>query len=320
MAVPKTSPKKVTRRSSPRPRPAPPAPAPSPAPTFTRTVLTHRPGGLIATLMVLMVLMVGAVVAYMVWNNNRTSSVNITVQDGNQNPSPGSQPTYVAPSNPDGSQPPVAGGVPFASAKEAEAAHEQRVRELAVNWPDIASWLSAAGYSYDSLDWQARQPEEETFSNGDIVVSGLQVGVTNMSFVYPTGFTTDKPVNGRCHQPDPNNPSKVCTDVQNFTGTATLWVDVQNWGQLWPTSASTTTETGGSCFSVTELDAKYGIEKNAQGTRNGLLFDGDTLAGAVLHLTKAQATELEQLGWVVQGTNPDVKSAWSPDSCRPLAR
>ena len=97
----------------------------------------------------------------------------------------------------------------------------------------VQAWLKKAGYTWNSLEVQARNPEEEVINNM-ILASGLQVKVTNLNASYPAGLSTDQPVNGICVIPDPNNPSRLCTNVKGFNGNATLWTDASNWGQLAP--------------------------------------------------------------------------------------
>lgn len=216
-----------------------------------------------------------------------------------------------------------------------QEAHEARVRELAPTYDtSVEAWLRAAGYSWDSLTLAARQPEEETFPalNGeghDIVVAGYQVEVVGLSFSYPAGMTTDNAVSGaRCVQPDAQNPSKVCTDVENFSGTATLWIDLQNWGQFAPGSdffegsadeagSEEVISSGNNCMSITELGELGTINQNLE-------WPAGNLAGAQITFTDAFVVPE---GWTLQFEGSDVAevsagskaSLWSPESCRPLS-
>lgn len=72
------------------------------------------------------------------------------------------------------------------------------------------------------------------------------------------------------------------------------------------------------CLSEADLQNRFGIAREALGAQNGLLFDNGRLAGAVIRVTPDQGRELVSLGWTVHGGNPNIKSAWSPESCRPL--
>jgi hypothetical protein len=120
---------------------------------------------------------------------------------------------------------------------EGELAHDQRLLSLAPeDYPnsfDRDGWLRDAGFSWSRLEQQARQIEEETIDD-KIVPAGVQVAVTNLSVDWPAVMTTDRevPAGAVCYQPDPNNGSRICTNLEDFSGTATLWVDGSNWGQL----------------------------------------------------------------------------------------
>jgi len=103
---------------------------------------------------------------------------------------------------------------------------------------DMLQWAKAAGFTFDSLTPDARQPEEETTSTGQIVISGFQVNAVNLVAVWPSCFSTDRTVQTtsetRVHQPDLRNGSKLWTDNAPYTGPATIWGDCSNWGQLNP--------------------------------------------------------------------------------------
>ena len=94
--------------------------------------------------------------------------------------------------------------------------------------------LKEAGFAWSSLRVEARQIEEEV-NVDEILASGVQVEVTGLTAPWPSGFTTDREVvTGRGYQPDLRNPSKIWTDVVGYTGPATLWLDLSDWGQLAP--------------------------------------------------------------------------------------
>lgn len=191
------------------------------------------------------------------------------------------------------------------------------------------AWLKAAGFTWTSIEREARQPEEETvlLANGNRkkLVSGLQLKAQNLKVRYPGGFTTDRRYtldnDGRALKIAQDNPSVLVTNG-GVSDTLTAYGSVLNWpnlmesdGSLPPPASSNT-----GCFTIAQLDTKFGIVRSAQGAKNGLLYDGSTLSGAVLKLTAAQESELTALGWTIQGSNPTVKSAWSPESCRPLSQ
>lgn len=204
-----------------------------------------------------------------------------------------------------------------APATNPAASHEQRVRELAPEfWSNgVESWLRKAGYTWDTMTLRARQPEEETFGS-DILVSGYQVEVNNLRFAYPAGMTTDRTVsNGRCYKPSPNNASKVCTDVSGFSGTATLWVDVSNWGQLWPQSSAPATPA--SCPSLSDLAALGSIVERLE-------YPQGTLAGAQVRFNRnwnppVWVDQLQKGGTSVDSAiEGEVYSVWVVARCRPL--
>ncbi len=125
--------------------------------------------------------------------------------------------------------------------EQIQAIHEARLRSLdsiyRTQGPE--AWAKAAGFEWDSiLIKDARQPEEETLSDGTIVISGIQVRATNLVAPWTNIFTTDEPVNlgpnGRSYKPDPKNPSRLYTDALPFTGNATIYADGSNWSQLAP--------------------------------------------------------------------------------------
>ncbi len=128
----------------------------------------------------------------------------------------------------------------------ADEAHKKRLAELDPVFRDssISKWLQTAGFRFSDLSGpkvEARQIEEETLvvdGNRRILASGVQVDVKDLDAQWPNALTTSDPsVKGKarvCIQPDTKNPSLLCTDVKGFTGKATLYVDVQNWGELAP--------------------------------------------------------------------------------------
>jgi len=218
-----------------------------------------------------------------------------------------------------------------------QAAHFARIEGLDPSFRSggWTAWLSAAGIQCKSIR-DARQPEEETNSKtGRISVSGLQVVATNCQVNWPSIVTTDVPSrvttnsNTVQYKPDPNNGSVLYTNVV-ANGEVTIYADGQNWGQFTSVLGfldSPKTSSGSSsaapvedgCFTISELDSKYGIDRGAQGTSNGILIDKEMASGAALTLTADEIAQLEGFGWTIQGTNPVTKSAWSPERCRPLA-
>lgn len=129
--------------------------------------------------------------------------------------------------------------------KAGNEAHTKRLAELDPKFRQKGTfaWLVEAGFSFKGLSFlqEARQVEEETLTvdgNTRILASGVQVDVTGLDAPWPNALTTSDPsVVGKarvCVQPDPSNPSRLCTDVKGFSGKATLYVDAQNWAQLAP--------------------------------------------------------------------------------------
>lgn len=129
--------------------------------------------------------------------------------------------------------------------KAGNEAHTKRLVELDPEFRQKGTfaWLVKAGFSFKGLSvkQEARQVEEETLTvdgNTRILASGVQVDVTDLDAPWPNALTTSDPsVVGKarvCVQPDPSNPSRLCTDVKGFNGKATLYVDAQNWAQLAP--------------------------------------------------------------------------------------
>lgn len=208
-----------------------------------------------------------------------------------------------------------------------------------------AAWARQLGYTFDGLTMEARQPEEETFTetNGDnmTVVSGLQVRVTNLKASSPACFTTDQKVSGKSRfvKPDNfnpiNNPSVLYTDNEvGYTGTATLWGDCSNWNNLMtaPLAVFTTT-TSAPAYSASVVTAMPAVTTTrltmADLAKLGnvtqrLEYPAGTLAGAQIEFTVAWTAPV---GWVIQknGVNVasvnagDVASVWSPENLRPLA-
>jgi hypothetical protein len=115
--------------------------------------------------------------------------------------------------------------------------HYERLRALDPVYRNygVETWLRQAGFYWDRLVVVARQPEEETFGT-EILVSGIQVDVVNLTALWPGVMTTDQyvPESARCYQPTASNPSRLCTNVYGFTGRCTLWVDGSNWPVLQP--------------------------------------------------------------------------------------
>jgi hypothetical protein len=211
---------------------------------------------------------------------------------------------------------------------ERATSHEERVRELASVYHNhgFGNWLAEAGYDFDDIQKDARQPEEVVFTSedgndNDIVVAGYQVQASNLSFSWPAGFTTDGEVeNGDCYQPDDQNPSKVCTNVTDFSGDATLWVSVLEWGQLDPETESEEAEDdtdASNCLTMADLDELGEIVRE--------LEDSGDPAGAQIIL---DTNWVAPLGWVIHRSGTvsefaregETISVWSHEDCRPLAR
>ncbi len=227
------------------------------------------------------------------------------------------------------------GAVPYTAAQDDDCmagdfdlcdraeSHEDWVRSLAEVYAEdgFETWLAEAGYEYDSVSRAARQPEELTFESedgddSDIVVAGMQVRATNLSFSWPAGMTIDREVEvGKCYQPDQENPSKVCTDVVGFTGTATLWVSVIDWGQLDPEGDNSDPSNG--CLTLQDLgelgEIITELENNGDLSGAQITFDSDWVAPP---------------GWTIQRSGNTTEfiregqtgSVWSPEDCRPLNR
>lgn len=177
----------------------------------------------------------GATVGACTTNNYYGETPRASAAGGQLNPT--EAPTLVATATPGATE------ATQLTPEQIKAAHEARLRSLdsiyRTQGPE--AWAAAAGFSWtDILVKDARQPEEETLSDGTIVVAGLQVKVEGLRSPWTNIFTTDEPVNlgpdGRSYQPDPNNPSRLYTDTNPFTGDATLWADGSNWQQLAPKS------------------------------------------------------------------------------------
>jgi hypothetical protein len=215
------------------------------------------------------------------------------------------------------------------------SSHEKRLRDLdpIFRSQGIEAWLKAAGFTWEYLEPEARQIEEETMADGTIVASGIQVQVTNLSAPWPNCFTTDQEVvpgpNTRVHQPDLRNPSKLWTDVPSYSGPATLWIDVQNWGQLNPITVAAAPEpvepseepqksSSTECWSLKELATLGEIIQELE-------HPPGTLAGAQIKFTQAWAAPE---GWIIQKQGSEVNSVvagdtasvWSAENCRPLNR
>lgn len=84
-----------------------------------------------------------------------------------------------------------------------------------------------------------------------------------------------------------------------------------------PATSAQAQPTSTGCYTVAELDNKFGIVRSV--ADNGLLKESGRLHGAVLNLTGEQITLLTNRGWTIQGTNPTIRSAWAPERCRPLS-
>lgn len=225
-------------------------------------------------------------------------------------------------------------------AKLDQAARLNRLTQvdLAFRSGSHAGALAAAGYAGTINSVDARQPEEETHGNTGYY-SGSQVTAQG-PVVYPMCLTTDDPGrvrevpgNTRKHLANANTGSTLYTNVF-VQGAVTMYADCTNWGQVWP-SASTTVAaasvqgaTGGvsapaaapadNCLTYAQLSAK------ARSIDQPLNHPAGTLAGIQMVLKEDWEAPP---GWTfhLNGASvPSAKagqkiSAWSPDSCRPLA-
>lgn len=129
---------------------------------------------------------------------------------------------------------PVPKATAHAAASDYEAAHRARLELLdpVFRSSGFEPWLRQAGFTWSSLTLRTDQVIEETWS-GRQWASGVPVNVTGLNAPWPAAITTDViSIDGRCIEVGPS--SKLCTDVTGFSGRATLYVDVQNWGQLAP--------------------------------------------------------------------------------------
>lgn len=231
------------------------------------------------------------------------------------------------------------------SAPGSTDARAQRLLSADANFRSqgAAAWARQLGYGFDSLTMEARQPEEETFSESATeamtVVSGIQVRVTNLRASQPACFTTDQKVAGKARFVKPDNydpirnPSVLYTDNEiGYTGTATLWGDCSNWNNLMTAPLATHTTTSApaaySAPAATPAPASTTLtlaDLAKLGTVvQRLEYPAGTLAGAQIEFSTAWTAPS---GWVIQknGSNVssvqpgDVASVWSPESIRPLA-
>lgn len=204
-----------------------------------------------------------------------------------------------------------------------------------------------------SIQKDARQVEEETDPTIQPLASGIQIRGSGINIPWPNVLTTDRP-NEVTTTPNTvivqttNNLSALYGDPDGviLNGQGTIWIDGSNWGQFasvfgcgngsatavapvdtvpqvetppaadLPSGRQPSANNGDWCFTERQLDQKYGIDRNAQGADNGLLKENGRYEGAVIHVTKAEANALNAHGWTVTGTNPTIKSAWNPKSCR----
>ncbi|MBW7955620.1 hypothetical protein H3C66_02700 [Patescibacteria group bacterium] len=221
------------------------------------------------------------------------------------------------------------------------AARVARLVELNDANTGMEALMRASGMTFTAVQKDARQPEEETLINasGDsvLLITGWQVTATNLRVTFPACFTTDLPVAGESisYQPDRNNPSKLYTNnVTPFTGTATVYLDCSNWGQIGqqvldasapaveptrtPGAVSTPVPGAQGCLTITQLDELGTII-------NVLEHPVGTPAGAQITLSVAYTAPT---GWVMQKNGQEVTNAavgetvslWSPDNCRPLGQ
>lgn len=215
-------------------------------------------------------------------------------------------------------------GVAPAGVNPYEAAHRVRLEQLdpTFRMSGFEPWLKVAGFSWSTLTLRTDQIVEETWS-GRQWASGVPVVITGLSAPWPNALTTDAVVpSGRCVRAGPS--SQVCVDVVGFSGRATLYVDAQNWAQLAPGVAVTTTTpvtatpTMTGCLTLSQLGDLGDILQELE-------YPSGTLAGAQIRFdqdwTPPNGWVLHRGGVEVSSViTGEVASAWSPESCRPLAR
>ena len=122
------------------------------------------------------------------------------------------------------------------SADELEEKHRARLEELdpIFRKSGFDAWLKKAGFTWDTIQYRTDQIIEETWSE-EQWASGVPVTVTGLNTPWPCALTTNEYVpTGRHIEAGPEN--QLCTDVENFNGKATVYVDVQNWPELDPES------------------------------------------------------------------------------------
>jgi hypothetical protein len=226
--------------------------------------------------------------------------------------------------------------------EDIEANRGERLLELDPTFRNtgLQAWAREAGFEFESMRGDARQPEEETFlqvggQGGEdeavVVVSGFQVVVEGLVANWPACFTTDKEVSGgRSHRPDNydpiRNPSALYTDNDPYDGTATIWADCSNWPQLGEAAddgdivyqSEEELGTGSDvCMSLAELAEMGDIVQELE-------YPSGTLAGAQIDFSQDWTAPA---GWTVQHNGSDVgsvvagdtASVWSPEACRPLS-
>jgi len=110
-------------------------------------------------------------------------------------------------------------------------------------WASAQAWMQAAGFNVLSPIKEARQYEEEnipyfdTTANGltKVVLSGIQLDVTNIEVVYPASISTDRAFylfeDGRALQPDPQNMAHLFTNG-GLNDQLTAWGSSYNWPNL----------------------------------------------------------------------------------------
>lgn len=131
-------------------------------------------------------------------------------------------------------------GAPAALAQESRESRLVRLDAI-FRSGGVEAWLKAAGFSWVSLQFDARNIEEETISyeGTRVVASGIQVTATGLQVLWPAIVTTGTPsaitkgASTRMYQPDLRNPSTLYSNVE-VNGAVTIWVDASNWAQLWP--------------------------------------------------------------------------------------
>jgi len=181
------------------------------------------------------------------------------------------------------------------------------VKNAVVIWPNVVTTNDPGritkklkGYQANLVDSDGQGSTQYTnvIANGEVTVYASGFSWSQLS----TPFACVQPEIGDVHANSGITGSVVDPGITGAAG-----------AQPTPPSGE---ESDDWCYTAKQLDDLYGIDRNAQGADNGLLKENGRYEGAVIHVTPAEARELRDHGWTIQGTNPGIKSAWNPMSCR----